>query len=106
MYLARFSYDVLPTNRQRAIEFIHREIAAARGDGLHARMLVPLTRGHRDGAALQFEVELTSLDQLDQFRNRGVGSTEETGSWMHAFSEILISPPCVEILRIADAKRS
>jgi hypothetical protein len=106
VYLARFSYDVLPTNRQRAIEFIHREIAAARGDGLHARMLVPLTRGHRDGAALQFEVELTSLDQLDQFRNRGVGSTEETGSWMHAFSEILISPPCVEILRIADAKRS
>jgi hypothetical protein len=106
MYLARFSYDVLPINRQRAIEFIHREIAAARSDGLHARMLVPLTRGHRDGAALQFEVELTNLDQLDQFRSRGVGSTEETGNWMHAFSEILTSPPCVEILRIEDAKRS
>jgi hypothetical protein len=106
MYLARFSYDVLPVNRQRAIEFIHREIGAARGEGLQARMLVPLTRGHRDGAALQFEVELTSLDQLDQFRNRGVGSTEETGNWMHAFSEILASPPCVEILRIEDAKRA
>jgi hypothetical protein len=106
MYLARFSYDVLPINRQRAIEFIDREIAAARGEGLQARMLVPLTRGHRDGAALQFEVELTNLDQLDQFRNRGVGSTEETGNWMHAFSEILTSPPCVEILRIQDAKRS
>jgi hypothetical protein len=106
MYLARFSYDVLPINRQRAIEFIDREIAAARGEGLQARMLVPLTRGHREGAALQFEVELTSLDQLDQFRNSGVGSTEETGNWMHAFSEILTSPPCVEILRIQDAKRS
>ena len=106
MYLARFSYDVLPVNRQRAIEFIHREIEAARGNGLGARMLVPLTRGHGNGAALQFEVELTSLDQLDQFRNRGVGSTEETGNWMHAFSEILTSPPCVEILRIEDAKRS
>jgi hypothetical protein len=106
MYLARFSYDVLPVNRQRAIEFIHREIGAARTNGLNARMLVPLTRGHRDGAALQFEVELTSLDQLDQFRNRGVGSDKETGNWMHAFSEILTAPPCVEILRIEETKRS
>jgi hypothetical protein len=29
MYLARFSYDVLPANRQRAIDFIHRELEAA-----------------------------------------------------------------------------
>jgi hypothetical protein len=99
MYLARFSYDVLPVNRQRAIEFIQRELAAARGKGLNARLLVPLTRGHGNGAALQFEVEMTDLDQLDQFRNRGVGSTEETGNWMHSFSEILTAPPCVEILR-------
>lgn len=103
MYLARFSYDVLPANRRHAIDFIRREVEAARGNRLNARMLVPLTRGHGGGAALQFEVELTSLDQLDQFRNRGVGSTQETGNWMHAFSEILISPPCVEILRIEDA---
>ena len=47
---------------------------------------------------------MTSLDQLDQFRNRGVGSSQETGDWMHAFSEILRSPPSVEILRIEDAK--
>ena len=47
---------------------------------------------------------MTSLGQLDQFRNRGVGSSQETGDWMHAFSEILTSPPCVEILRIEDAK--
>jgi hypothetical protein len=53
-------------NRQRAIDFIQREVEAARGNGLNARMLVPLTRGHGDGTALQFEVELTHLDQLDQ----------------------------------------
>ncbi|MFL5530839.1 MAG: hypothetical protein ACJ8BC_02525 [Gemmatimonadales bacterium] len=99
MYLARFSYDVLPINRQHAIDFIGREVEAARSNGLNARLLVPLTRGH-GGAALQFEVELTSLDQLDQFRSRGVGSDQETGNWMHAFSEILLSPPGVEILRV------
>jgi hypothetical protein len=99
MYLARFCYDVLPVNRQRAIEFIRREVEAARKNGLDARMLVPLTRGHGDHTALQFEVELKGLDQLEQFRNRGVGSSEETGNWMHAFSEILTRPPGVEILR-------
>jgi len=104
MYLARFCYDVLPVNRQRAIDFIHREVEAARANRLNARIMVRLTRGHGQGAALQFEVELTSLDQLDQFRNRGVSSSQETSNWMHAFSEILTSPPCVEILRIEDAK--
>jgi hypothetical protein len=64
--------------------------------------LVPITRG-QNGAALQFELELTSLDQLDQFRHRGVKSDEETGNWMHAFSEILLSPPMVEILRFDEA---
>jgi len=99
MYLARFSYDVLPVNRQRALDFIRREVEAARGNGFNARMLVPLTRG-LGGAALQFEVELASLDFLEQFRHRGVGSEEETGDWMQAFSEILLSPPAVEILRV------
>jgi hypothetical protein len=103
MYLARFSYDVLPVNRQRAVDFIRREVASARGNGLNARMLVPLTRG-QGGAALQFEIELTSLDQLDQFRSRGIGSKEETGDWMHAFSEVLTAPPCVEILHVDDGK--
>ena len=46
MYLARFSYDVLPVNRQAAVEFISREVEAARGNGLNARLLIPLTRGH------------------------------------------------------------
>jgi hypothetical protein len=98
MYLARFSYDVLPANRQRALDFIRREVEAARADGLSARLLVPLTRG-QGGAALQFEVELGSLDQLDQVRHRG-GPDEDIGSLMHAFSEILLSPPGVEILRV------
>ena len=102
MYMARFSYDVLPVNRQRAIEFILREVKAARSDGLNARLLVPLTRGH-DSAALQFELELSRLDQLDQFRERGVGTDKETGNWMQAFSEILVAPPEVEILRVAEA---
>ena len=52
----------------------------------------------------RFCYELTTLYPLDQFRNRGVGSSQETGDWMHAFSEILTSPPCVEILRIEDTK--
>lgn len=98
MYLARFSYDVLPVNRERAIDFIRQEIDAARASGLNARLLVPLTRG-QSGPALQFEIELTSLDQLDQFRHRG-SRGETAGSWMHAFSEILVAPPLVEILRV------
>jgi hypothetical protein len=99
VFLARFSYEIEPVNRKRAIELILREVEAARGNGLNARLLVPLTRG-QGGPALQFEVELTKLDQLDQFRHRGVGSDKETGKWMHSFSEILVSPPEVEILRV------
>jgi hypothetical protein len=33
MYLARFSYDVLPVNRKRALDFIRREVEAARSNG-------------------------------------------------------------------------
>src|SRR5438045_1622913 len=99
VFLARFSYDILPANRHRALELIHREVEAARADGLSARLLVPLTRG-QGGAALQFEVELTTLDQLDQFRHRGVGSAQDTEGWMHSFSDVLTSPPLVEILRV------
>jgi hypothetical protein len=99
MYIARFSYFVLPINRERAMQFIHREVEAAAGKQLKARLLVPLTRGHA-GAALQFEVELRNLDQFEQFRERGVESDQETGKWMHAFSEILIAPPEVELLRV------
>src|SRR5215831_3244857 len=103
MYLARFSYDVAPRDRQRALDTIRREAEAARNRGLEARILIPMTRAH-DGAALQFEIELTSLDQLEDFRQRGVGSSKETNNWMHAFSEILLAPPVVEILRMDEAQ--
>jgi hypothetical protein len=103
MYLARFSYDVLPVNRQHAIECIRREVAAARGRQINARLLVPLTRGEGD-PALQFEVELTSLDQLDQFRQAGVESGARTAEWMREFSEILLCPPEVAILRVDEAR--
>jgi hypothetical protein len=99
MYVARFSYDVLPVNRRKAMEFIQREVEAAQGKQLKARMLVPMTRG-QGGAALQFEVELASLEQFDQFRERGIESGEKTGHWMHAFSQILTAPPHVELLKV------
>jgi len=106
MYLARFSYDVLPTNRQRAIDLIRREVEAARRDGRNARLLVPLTRG-QGSAALQFEVELGSLDQLEQVRHGGGGGPgEDVGSLMQAFSEILLAPPGVEILRVDEVPAS
>ena len=102
MYLARFSYDLLPADRDRAMDFIRREVEAARAEGLNARLLVPLTRGE-GGTALQFEVELTSLDQLETLRHRGGGpggGGGDAGEWMRAFSEILLSPPTVELLRV------
>jgi hypothetical protein len=102
MYLARFSYDLMPVDRDRAMDFIRREVESARREGLNARLLVPLTRGE-GGAALQFEVELTNLDQLESLRHRGGGPGEDGGNWMRAFSEILRSPPGVEILRVDGA---
>ena len=102
MYVARFSYSVAPVHRQRAIEMIQREVDAAQGKQLDARLLVPLTRG-QGGAALQFEVALDSLDQFEDFRERGLGSSRETGDWMHAFSEILTCPPEVELLRVEES---
>src|ERR1700745_4127844 len=104
MYVARFSYDVLPVNRPQPLEFIRRELQAAEQSGLNARILVPLTRGQGGGAALQFEVELANLDQLDQFRKRGVGSSEAHGHWMHDLSKTLPGPPCVEILRAEEQR--
>ena len=99
MYIARFSYDFMPIDREAAIDFIRREMEAAQAAGLTARLLVPLTRA-AGGPALQFEVELKRLDDLDSFRQRGVGSSEETGDWMRAFSAILTSPPTTEVFRV------
>jgi hypothetical protein len=101
MYIARFSYDVAPVDREAALDFINREVEAARERGLSARLLVPLTRAH-GGSALQFEVGLESLDQLNAFRQHGVGSRDETGEWMRAFSAILVSPPTTELFRVME----
>jgi hypothetical protein len=101
VYIARFSYSVLPANRQQAMTFIQQEVAAAKRKQLNARLLVPLTRAH-EGAALQFEVEISSLDQIEQFRERGMESPEQTAEWMHAFSAILLAPPAVELLRVQE----
>ncbi len=100
MYLARFSYSVLPANRDRAIALIEREVKAARDNKFSARLLIPLTRG-REGAALQFEVEVPSLDRFENFRGTGLGSHDATGDWMRQFNELLTSPPEVALLRIA-----
>jgi hypothetical protein len=40
------------------------------------------------------------------FRERGMLSEQETGSWMRAFSELLLSPPEVQILRAEAAQTS
>jgi hypothetical protein len=39
-------------------------------------------------------------------RERGVGTDKGTGDWMRAFSEVLVSPPVVEILRVAEGKQA
>jgi hypothetical protein len=101
MYIARFSYDVQPIHRQQAIAFIEGEVASAKARGLAARLLIPLTRAP-GGPALQYEVELDSLDTLDDFRSRGMGSAESTSEWMREFSALLTAPPAVEILRVAE----
>ena len=103
MYLARFSYDVAPANRERALKSLRQELDAARKKGLDARILIPLTRAH-GGPALQFEVELAKLDQLEDFRHRTKGSKDKASDWMHAFSEILLAPPAVEILRVEEPR--
>ena len=105
MYVVRFSYDVLPVNRQQAIDLIRREVEAARDSGMTARLLIPLTRAH-GGAALHFEVELTSLDQFEQLRQHGAGSTADTEDWMRSFSGVLLRPPAIELVRVDDQRTS
>jgi hypothetical protein len=56
-------------------------------DGSRGRLLVPLTRGQGD-AGLQFDVQLSNLEQVDQVRHRG-GSDEDTSDWMRFLTSIL-----------------
>jgi hypothetical protein len=93
---------VLPVHRRQALDYIRREVEAAREKGLNARLLIPMTRGVGQ-PSLHFEVELPNLDRLDEFRTSGVGSDEETGEWMRQFSEILLSPPAVELFRVDES---
>ncbi len=37
MYLMRFSYDLLPANREKAVALIRRDVEAAKARGLKAR---------------------------------------------------------------------
>ncbi|HEV8340352.1 MAG TPA: hypothetical protein VGR25_11960 [bacterium] len=99
MYLVRFAYDVLPVNRDRAAGLIRQEVVAAKARGLSARLLVPLTRG-RGEPALEYEVEIPTLDTLDEYRTTAMGSAKKTQDWMHEFSEFLTQPPAVTVYRL------
>ena len=98
MYLARFSYNIKPVDRDTAMELLGREVAAASDRGHGARLLVPLTRSP-GGASLQVEVEFDSLDAFDTYRDQGLGSADDTRSWIRELSDILLDPPAVELLR-------
>ena len=102
MYVARFSYNIMPVDRDQALGLLQQEVDAARQRGMDARLIVPLTRPP-GGAALQYEVVLETLDQFDTFREQGMGGEDETRAWLRDLSEILLEPPAVELLRIAEA---
>ena len=95
MYVARFSYTFAPIHRKRALEFLREEKAAAEKMGLTARVLVPLTRG-RDGAALQFEVELDELNQFDDFRHK-----KKSEAAIEGLDDILLTPPMIKLFHLA-----
>ena len=101
MYVARFSYSIKPIDRDRALALLSQEVAAARAQKKTARLLVPLTLA-AGGAALQYELELNGLGEFESFRERGVGGAEGTRAWLRDLSELLLEPPAVELLRIAD----
>jgi hypothetical protein len=99
MYVARFSYSIKPVDRERALALLGQEVEAARGQGLEARLLVPLTRP-RGGPALQYELVLPNLHTYEGFREEGVGGEESTRAWLRDLRTILLEPPAVELLRI------
>ena len=102
MYIARFSYSIKPVDRERALALLGQEVEAARGQGLEARLLVPLTRPP-GGPALQYELVLPDLDAFEAFREEGVGGEASTRAWLRDLSAILLEPPAVELLRVAAA---
>lgn len=103
MYLVRFAYDVLPVNRDAAVELIRLEVAAAKRRGFSARLLVPLTRG-RGEPALEYEVEIPTLETLDEYRTTAMGSAGKTQDWIRKFSKILTQPPAVTVYRLDEGR--
>jgi hypothetical protein len=101
MYVARFSYSIKPVDREQALALLGREVAAARERGIAARLLVPLTRPP-GGAALQYEIVVDSLDAIETFREQGLGGEAAMRAWLHDLSALLLEPPAVELLRIAE----
>jgi len=100
MYVARFSYNIKPIDREQALALLNREVTGAREQGMDARLLVPLTRPP-GGAALQYEIVVGSLDEVETFREKGLGGEDDTRAWLHELSLLLLEPPAVELLRIA-----
>lgn len=100
MYLIRFCYDCKPSDRNAVLAAIRKEVEAALTRKLRARLLVPQTRG-REAPALEYELELPTLDLLDEFRERAIESNEgATHDWMRDLSELLTAPPTITIYRI------
>jgi hypothetical protein len=96
---ARFSYDVLPADRRCAIDFIRQAARSARGKGLKARLVIPLTCGDGD-RVLRCEAELNGLHRRREFCPAGIGSSEQTGRWMQALSEVHICRPEMTVVRV------
>jgi hypothetical protein len=105
MFLVRFSYDFAPSDRNEVMDLIRREVDAANAKNLKARLLVPLTRG--DGApALEYELEVPTLDSLESFREHGIDSAaESTHEWARELSRLLKKPPAVSMYRIGEGAR-
>ena len=84
MYLARFSYDVLPVNRRDAIGFIcvRSRPRPPRPEGTVACADDPATWRRCFSSS-----ELARLDQLDHSAS-AESAARETANWMRAFSEI------------------
>jgi hypothetical protein len=68
-------------------------------------MLVPLTRP-QGGPALQYELVSEDLNAFATFREQGVGGEASTRAWLRDLSAILLEPPAVELLRVADSSQA
>jgi hypothetical protein len=73
MYVARFSYDLLPSNRQLRIDFVRKEVETAFSNGLNARLGAVYTRPKcRPGFAIRGRVD----------KPRSARPVPQPGSWL------------------------